>query len=215
MALLNPVSNAEMEKGSGYVLVDPEHVVPRRFHATVHYVGGKIRRYSGEPPRDRYVGPGRVTGSGGLMVSMYVEVQRGGVPRCLSVEVNPEPPENDPITPTSIRLPLDRLMRIALTDVMREVNPDSDWVSSPGLEEREDFHASYRKGARRARGRRPSPEEVADAYRGGMVNHVGRAKPTTELAAEWGVHRSTASRWVDEARKAGALGPAKHGAATP
>jgi hypothetical protein len=67
----------------------------------------------------------------------------------------------------------------------------------------------------RVRGRRPRHEltdgflrEVAERYRG--HREAGRS-PVLTLAREHGVSRRTASNWVQKARAAGLLGPARQG----
>jgi hypothetical protein len=109
---------------------------------------------------------------------------------------------------------IDRLLRYAVTDAMREIGPElpsgERWAISPGLKEREDFHDDYRQGARRRRSP-PDLERVATIYRVALKGSEGRARPTEAVMAELQVSRATAARWISAARAAGLLGPAKRG----
>lgn len=189
------------ERGSGYVMVDPAHVVPRRFLATLHHVGGELRKHQ-ELQRDR-LSVDNVVGFGGVQVELYIEVQLGGVPRCLEFTVRPQPPEMQPITATSARVPIDRLMRTALAAAVMELPPEgSEYLMDPGKEHRERVHAGHSQ--------RPPHEAVAAVYRE-AASISGRKSATEAVAITFGKPRSTAARWVRDARDAGVLGPAKRG----
>lgn len=68
-------------------------------------------------------------------------------------------------------------------------------------------------------GRRPRKDshgpnhfaEVAEVYRQGMTSDI--PAPTTHVATTFSVSRSTAAKWVTEARRLGLLGPTRAGIA--
>jgi len=94
------------------VPVDRDYVVRKHFTAVVSYVGGRLRRTRDiATVRETTVGPGGVTGAGGVEVALDVEVERGA-PRCRQVTVRPQAPENEPLTTLSIRVPLDHLLQV-------------------------------------------------------------------------------------------------------
>lgn len=209
------------EEGAGLVALslDPLQVAPRRFTATIHYVGGKLRKAYRLPTDGRF-GAGGIAGDGGVLVEMEIEVQPKGAPRCLGLAVKPEPPENTPITATALRrVTIDKLMRQAVADAVVEIGlelPDGErWAIAPGLEERDDFYERYREGARRPRRGVPLTEDdlvrVANIYRDALADIRHRHRPTAMVAKVEGVSRATAARRVSLARERGHLGPAKPG----
>jgi hypothetical protein len=82
--------------------------------------------------------------------------------------------------------------------------------TSDPLPAAERFDAQYARSAGAPRRRGPMREEdlreVAGAYRGAVA---AQEPPTRAVAARFGVSRSTAGRWVAEARQRGMLGKAR------
>jgi len=148
-------------------------------------------------------------------------------PKIVGVVMAPSRPFGS-LTTESVRVPLNRylneaLRRVAHRVVTRHAGPELErvWdgtrelVSDAGAEahdERAKLHDEVTRDAKRSRqGRRLSDDdlkETARIYREAMT--IGR-NPTEAVQRELHLSRSTAGRWVMQARRRGFLGPAPAG----
>jgi hypothetical protein len=161
-------------------------------------------------------------------------VERGR-PVCVDLRCSRRDGGGPPVTGEVLRqLPIATYTREATAAVCRRLVSDGDEVRAvpviPELEpiewrgdgtpvysgheskpipEGERFAAQYAEwtGAPRRRGplRDDDLRKVAEVYRGA---HAARNPPTRAVAARFGVSRSTAGRWIGEARRRGHLGEA-------
>lgn len=138
---------------------------------------------------------------GKLLCQLLIEVTRAG-PVCRQLTL-----VADPLTATGIRVKLGKLVEEATQQVGFH---DADLSHA---DPEEVLRALGHATAGSQRGKRLSDEllaEVADVYRGALSRGLA---PTDAVAAKFPTSRSTAGRWVMEARRRGLLGPAVRGRA--
>jgi hypothetical protein len=146
-------------------------------------------------------------------VSLRVEIDSDGHPRCRAVQVRGER-----LTSDDLRLPLARLLRQAVAGAAVPVTPGATGEVDPGAvlagllrrggRER-DFYTQFVNDTDRPRRGAPVTDEhlqrVAAVYRAAL----DRGDPPTQTVAD-AMHasRPTAARWVAKARERGMLGAA-------
>ena len=147
---------------------------------------------------------------GPYTVTVYFDVDDGR-PQCVGVEIRGT--TQTPITATSLRLPLGRL----IDESRRQfIKMSESWLKMaehgpvpPGfVQEAEEMQSEW--GGKIARARRPLYGDdhwtsVADVYRAAWVNGD---PPTLAVADHWHVSKSTAAKWVAKARNEFHLLPA-------
>jgi hypothetical protein len=129
-------------------------------------------------------------------------------PACLRLTLVGSVP--DPLTGARIRIPLDSLVREIATQIASAPapGPSDTWEGFV-----QGFEAELANLARPERGKRISDEflrQVADVYRYALGRGLA---PTAAVGEAFNYSRSTAGRWIVEARRRGLLGPAIRGRA--
>jgi hypothetical protein len=153
---------------------------------------------------------------------LEIEVGDDGNGRAIAIEVRPR---SGGVTSENLRhLPITRLTRQAVAGAAQRVEPGKvgghrllEAMLTRGRSQAESdaaFYRAYTKDARRPRSGSPLTDDnlrsVADLYRAA----IERGDPPTQTVSdEMHVARSTAARWVAEARKRRFLGPAIRGRA--
>ena len=131
---------------------------------------------------------------------------RGVRPECLALSVRSR--KGQSITPDDVRLPLRMFIREATAAAVGRLGPDGSLTWEPGDVQ------SYFRGAVETERRDHEHnrylgddhyERVAEIYREAL--QLGYA-PTKWVGVRFGKPRSTAARWVMEARERGKLGKA-------
>ena len=210
----NPVE-IQRRKGTRLLSSDGRTAAPRRFKARIHFVGGKLRKLpaKGKWPRDRYIGRGAITGDGGLLVTLDIELGYDAMPICRAMNLEPEPPSTEPLTAISARVPLLRLMKLALTEATVEIGePDAEgnhWAIHGGREAMDAFVKEHAGGARPPRRGLPLTDEdlarTARLYMEAKKHARRRHAPRKAVADAEGVSLATAARRIRMARDAGYL----------
>ena len=102
--------------------------------------------------------------------------------------------------------PMDGLLPIRFED---DGTPVYSGHTSADVPESERFDSQYARIARAPRRHGPPKDaelrEIAEVYRGAVAQRIG---PTRAVADRFSVSRSTAGRWIAEARRRGQLGKA-------
>jgi hypothetical protein len=170
------------------------------------------------PLPDGFAVPQHFTAEGET-VCLEVEVGADGNPYCRTLEVRA--PEGASVTADSLRrIAVGRLVRQAVAAAARKYTPVEEggepvfqFVSTPP-EEAVAVYERDVKSPRRPRRGSPITDEnlhqVAELYRAALERGD---PPTQTVADQMEVPRSTAARWVAEARKRNLLGPALRGRA--
>jgi hypothetical protein len=158
-------------------------------------------------------------------IELEVEVDDRGRPHCRRLAVSATGDGSDVTGDTLRRLPVAKLVGEATTEAAlsqktprvkdpRGVTLDSCTAGPLTSNERSDFYGRFAQGARRPHRGSPVTDEnlrqVADLYRAALERGD---PPTKTIGLELHIGRSTAARWVAEARKRGLLGPALRGRA--
>lgn len=214
MDMQNPVE-IQRRKNTRLLSSDGRTAAPRRFTAKVHFVGGNLRKLpaKGEWPTDRYVGRGAVTGDGGLLVTLDIELDYRALPICRGMSLEPEPPSTEPITAISSRVPLLQLMKLAKAEATVEIGePDAEgnrWAIHGGREAMDAFVEEHREGARAPLRGLPLTDDdlarTARLYMDAKKRPKRRHAPRQAVADAEGISLATASRRVKMAREAGYL----------
>jgi hypothetical protein len=150
----------------------------------------------------------------GVRITMDVEIDEWGTPRCAKLTI--QPPDGQQVTWKTLRsIRVDRLLREAkarAASPWKSAGPGRFELASP--QERATTYQDIIQPPRRSRRASPMTDEhlreVAEFYK----DHLESGKPTLAICAKWHVTPPTASRWVARARERGMLGPAVKGRAS-
>jgi hypothetical protein len=203
----------EWHDEDGYRLLDGRNLVPRRFTAKIDRIGAELGGSDfGEIAKAEALGEGPYP-IGGLHVELAVEVEDDqGTARCRELTVRPHDEDESITKETLAKLPVADLVRYTVASLATplKAGPDGTLVQDFSQHHaNEDLYKRFARGGRRPRSGSPLTDEnlreVATLYRAALENND---PPTLAVAAAKNVSRSTAARWVSEARKRGFLGPA-------
>lgn len=141
-----------------------------------------------------------------LIVEVEVVVEKTR-PVCESVTVRRQPGQSGVTQHDVRRLPVDRLFELAAVEQaqVRVPSPPGTVTLEPASDEEQEELREYLFRRRRTM----TDEllgEVADVYR---TAHQAGEPPTEAVREHFKIARSTAGRWVQEARKRGLLGKAR------
>ena len=149
----------------------------------------------------------------GVRVDLLIEVDEQGAPSCRGLTLEPLEEDGHITTDMLRKVKVDALMRSAITEAMRPAG-DLGREETATSANRDAFYERYRRGARRPRRGSPVTDQnlrqVADLYRAAFRRGD---PPTQTVADEMHIARSTAARWVAQARERDLLGPAMQGKA--
>lgn len=196
--------------------LDESTAVRQSFRARIHFVGGELRELTEAErtpegrPADRFVGSGGITGDGGLLITLHVEIAEDGEPLCKGITMEPEPPSSKPISTLASRVPLHRLLKLAVAEATLTIGPptedgsrylfQSDTPKDAFIEENKDGRRPARRG---------SPLTSEDLKRTARLHREAGKHPRRRharrqaVADAEGVSLATASRRIKKARDAG------------
>lgn len=173
-----------------YVHLDRDYVLPRQFFVTHQLdTGGEA--------------------------TLEVATDDHGATRCVRLELH-APEDGSIVTEVLRAVPVGRLVHLGTTSQLlrcTELTGGGVKIEPADAEEQRQFYQRYSR-ARRARQGTPLTDDtlaqVATVYRA-AASRTNR--PTETVAETMNVARSTAARWVANARERGLLGPAIRGRA--